>query len=339
MLKRVFVAVLIFLAPLMMAAQAPELIVQGASPDLYVLHTVAAKENWYSVGRLFNISPKEIAPANGKTLTTPLNIGEQLKVPLTAANFSQNNTKAGDEVFVPVYHVVQDKEWMFRISSAYNKVPVENLEKWNNLGKDGAKAGTKLIVGFLKVKKDQGVAGVTPPVVTQQPSQQTVATNPPTTTPAPQTQKPVTSTTQQTTSPNQPVTTPSKPVTTQQPAEAMPKATLPPATTPSTQTVVAGDSYFKSLYEPSGKSASGSAGIFKSMSGWQDKKFYALMNGVSTGTIIRITNPSNGKLVFAKVLGQLPDMQQSAGLAIRLSDAAAADLGATATKFSVQIAY
>jgi LysM repeat protein len=338
MLKRVLVAVLIFLAPLMSAAQAPELIVQGASPDLYVVHTVAAKENWYSVGRLFNISPKEIAPANGKTLTTPLNIGEQLKVPLTAANFSQNNTKAGDEVFVPVYHVVQDKEWMFRISSAYNKVPVENLEKWNNLGKDGAKAGTKLIVGFLKVKKDQGVAGVTPPVVTQQP----VATSQPATSPAPQTQKPVTSTAQQTVPGNQPVTTPaSKPVTTttQQPVETMPKATLPPATTPSTQTVVAGDSYFKGLYEPSGKSASGNAGVFKSMSGWQDKKFYALMNGVSTGTIIRITNPSTGRLVFAKVLGQLPDMQQSSGLAIRLSDAAAADLGATATKFSVQIAY
>ena len=338
MLKRVLVAVLIFLAPLMIAAQAPELIVQGASPDLYVVHTVAAKENWYSVGRLFNISPKEIAPANGKTLTTPLNIGEQLKVPLTAANFSQNNTKAGDEVFVPVYHVVQDKEWMFRISSAYNKVPVENLEKWNNLGKDGAKAGTKLIVGFLKVKKDQGVAGVTPPVVTQQP----VATTQPATTPAPQTQKPVTPTTQQTVPANQPVTTPaSKPVTTntQQPVETTPKATLPPATTASNQTVVAGDSYFKGLYEPSGKSSSGNAGVFKSMSGWQDKKFYALMNGVSTGTIIRITNPSNGKLVFAKVLGQLPDMQQSSGLAIRLSDAAAADLGATATKFSVQIAY
>ena len=338
MLKRVLVAVLIFLAPLMIAAQAPELIVQGASPDLYVLHTVAAKENWYSVGRLFNISPKEIAPANGKTLTTPLNIGEQLKVPLTAANFSQNNTKAGDEVFVPVYHVVQDKELMFRISSAYNKVPVENLEKWNNLGKDGAKAGTKLIVGFLKVKKDQGVAGVTPPVVNQQP----VVTSAPVTTPAPQTQKPVTATTQPTVPANQPVTTPaSKPVTTttQQPVETTPKATLPPATTPSTQTVVAGDSFFKGLYEPSGKSASGNAGVFKSMSGWQDKKFYALMNGVSTGTIIRVTNPSNGKLVFAKVLGQLPDMQQSSGLAIRLSDAAAADLGATATKFSVQIAY
>lgn len=327
MFKRVFICLLVFVAPRLVSAQTPELIVQGVSPDIYVLHTVAPKENWYSVGRLFNLSPKEIAPVNGKTLTTPLNIGEQLKVPLNATNFSQNNTKAGDEVFVPVYHVVQDKEWMFRISSNYNKVPVENLEKWNNLGKDGAKTGAKLIIGFLKVKKDQGIAGTSTVPMTQNQipnpqGQQTTVATPPATNPV--AKAPVT----------QPAVTPEQKV-----PETTPRATLPPANPVSTQTSVPGDSYFKSLYEPSGKSANGTAGVFKSMSGWQDKKFYALMNNVAVGTIVRVTNPSTGKFVFAKVLGQLPDMKESAGLTVRISDAAAAELGAASTKFSVQVAY
>src|ERR1044072_1080650 len=98
-------------------AQTGDLIIMGVSPDLYLLHTVAPKENWYSVGRLYNISPKEIAPFNGATLNNPLSIGQQVKVPLVASNFSQNGNKADDEINVPIFHVVQDKEGMFRIST------------------------------------------------------------------------------------------------------------------------------------------------------------------------------------------------------------------------------
>ena len=43
---------------------------------------------------------------------------------------------------------------MYRISMSYNKVPIERLEKWNGITNDEAKAGMKLIVGYLKVKKD-----------------------------------------------------------------------------------------------------------------------------------------------------------------------------------------
>jgi len=133
-------------------AQSDELTVQNESNKLFLIHTVTAKENWYSVGRLFNISPKEIAPFNGTEITRPLSIGEHLKIPLTTTNFSQNGQKAADETFVPVYHVIAEKEWLFHVSSTHNNVPVDNLEKWNHINKDQAKAGMRLIVGYLKVK-------------------------------------------------------------------------------------------------------------------------------------------------------------------------------------------
>ncbi len=137
------------------SGQNGNLIVEGTAPNLNLSHTVAPKENWYSIGRLYNISPKEIAPFNQLTLENPLSIGQQIKVPLTSSNFSQDGSKLEDQVFVPVYHVVQDKEWMYRISTNYNKVAIESLEKWNSINKDQVKAGMQLIIGYLKVNKDQ----------------------------------------------------------------------------------------------------------------------------------------------------------------------------------------
>ena len=152
---------------------------QGVSPNLYVTHTVQAKENWYSVGRIYNISPKQLAPYNHLSLDKALAIGQALKVPLTAENFSQDGHKEADEVFVPVHHTIQEKEWLYRVSVNYNKVPVESLEKWNNINKDQAKAGVVLIVGYLKVKTGQSALASkgetkiappvnTPPVITQE---------------------------------------------------------------------------------------------------------------------------------------------------------------------------
>lgn len=324
MYKRIFVALLFSCITFLLSAQSG-LMIQGTSTDLHLQHTVAPKENWYSVGRMYNISPKEIAPFNAMTLESPLNIGQQLKIPLTTTNFAQNESRADDETYVPIYHTVQEKEWMYRISTTYNKVPIENLEKWNNISKDQIKAGMQLIVGYLKVKKesalaDKGSAGVKPasPVVSRPEEQQTV--------PVAKQDKPeaaVVLREESTTPINKP----------QQ--EKAPTGTA--IVQPVNKSVEGG--YFRSLYEETGKASSGSAGIFKSTSGWQDGKYYALMNGVAIGTIIRVSNPSNNKTVYAKVLGQLPDMKESAGLTVRISDAAASDLGANVSKFAVDVRY
>ncbi len=246
-------------------------------------------------------------------MATPLEIGQAVRIPLNASNFSQNGNKENGETLLPVYHIVQPREWMYRISVNYNKVPIENLQKWNSVGKDGAKPGTKLIVGFLKVK-DAHVALATKPVA--QPEQKPVAAK---------------------------TDTPEKvntnaPVVKQKTEAAVVKAEPPAADTESKNVPKEGN-YFKSLYNDSGKSAAGIAGIFKSTSGWKDGKYYALANNVPVGTIIKITYPGTNKSVYAKVLGELPDMKESAGLALRISDAAAYELGTPESKISVNMNY
>jgi LysM repeat protein len=313
---KILVAILSVAISTSLSAQ--HLMVQGTSPKLHLVHTVAAKETWYGLGRLYNINPKELAAYNNLKMDAALSIGQSLKVPLQAANFSQNGAKAADEVLVPVYHTVQEKEWMFRISQNFNKVPVEKLEQWNNVSNNDLKPGMQIIVGHLKVKAGQsalasGAKNVQP---TAQPP--VAAANKPVNTPVKESQ-PEKKEVVDKAEPNKPAATESRPV--------------------SNRNIDYNGGYFRQQYGASGKAAAGTAGVFKSTSGWQDGKYYALMNNVPVGTIIKIDHPVTRKSVYAKVLGQLPEMKESTGLAIRLSDAAAAELGAGAFKFNVEVSY
>jgi hypothetical protein len=111
------------------------------------------------------------------------------------------------------------------------------------------------------------------------------------------------------------------------------------ASTAGTPAIHFNGGYFKNDFTDGGKSTTGPAGIFKSTSGWQDGKYYALMNNVPVGTIVKINVPSTGRSVYAKILGQLPDMKESGGLTVRISNAAASELGEGEGKFAVEVRY
>ncbi|HMF73368.1 MAG TPA: LysM peptidoglycan-binding domain-containing protein [Flavitalea sp.] len=335
------------------------LIIQGASPDLHLVHTVVAKENWYSIGRIYNLSPKELAPYNKTTLDKPLNIGQLIRIPLTATNFSQNGAKLPDESFIPLYYIVQEKEGMYRISVTHNKVSADNIKKWNSLGSEQLKNGMKLVVGYLKVKGDQSPfasggsnkinVGSTATAAVKEsakdPFQNSdnkqadvkkteTATVPPSTIPS------TTSTSTPANSTNPTSSTASKEVVKEEntpvpvSADAKPEV-INPAAAPASHK----GGFFKKQYSESGKTTTGNAGTFKSTSGWNDGKYYALMNNVPIGTIVKVSFSSTNKSIFAKVLGQLPEMKESTGLAVRLSDAAASELGVANSKFYVDVKY
>jgi LysM repeat protein len=295
------------------------LLVQSNEKGMYVTHTVSAKENFYSIGRLYAISPKDIAAFNGVDMANGLSVGQTLMIPLNASNFSQT-----DEKGTPVYYVVGEKEGLYRVSVKNNKVLMANLRKWNRLANDNISTGQKLIVGYLQA------TGV--------PSANTVANNP---VPAPAPANTQTAVTQSQTQskPAEQTTaeqTKSTPVTDRKSSAA--------STTP--QVAMGGAGYFKGQFEQqsrvasANKDQSATASIFKTSSGWQDGKYYALMDNVEPGTIIRITNPSNNKAVYAKVLGEMSGIRQNQGLEVRISNAAASALEiADMSKFTVRVNY
>lgn len=336
--------ILLFCLPLLSLAQNTPLAVQGVSPHLYIIHTVQAKENFYSIGRMYNISPREMAPFNNLQLEKGLILYQLIKVPLTTVNFLQDGNAAADEVLVPVHHSVQDKEGLYRITVNYNKLPIETLKRWNNIKGDAVPNGTNLIIGYLKVKtalsplatmaktkpadnsmKEQPVVKKEVPMVTKEKEPIAVVKKE---LPVPVKEK-------------EAVTVPVKKDATTVVKEVVP--VQQPAVITSTEKTFNGG-IFKTVYDKQEKknaviNETGGAAVFKSNSGWQDGKYYCLHNAASPGTIIKITSTVSGKTIYAKVLDVIPDIKQNNGLLIRISNAAAQELGVGDARFDCTLSY
>jgi len=312
-MKTFFLAtfIIIIISPVAVA-QMGDLMIKSSDKGLYVDHKVTAKENFYSVGRLYNAPPKEIASFNGLDMEKGLNLGQTIRIPLLETNFSQSVNEG-----TPVYYRVGKKEGLMIVSNSNNKVLLENLRRWNNLSSDKLNAGDKLIVGFI-------VSGQLPMITINGPEK---------------------------VKENKPVVEKKEAIVEQKQTElpenkmASPKANL--------NTVVmdgsnpeATSGYFKSFFQqqvktlPVSKDETVTSGIFKTTSGWQDYKYYMLIDSVQPGTIIKIVNPSNNRSIYAKVLGEMSGIRQNAGYDVRISNAAASALEVNETdKFIVNLNY
>ncbi len=348
-MKRIFI--ILFCLPLFAVAQDKPLIAEGSSSDLYLIHTVAAKENYYSIGRIYNISPKEYAPYNNLSMSQALALGQKIKIPLSKTNFLQSGTPDAGEVLVPVYHTVKDKEGLYKISAGANKLPVATLKKWNHLSGETVNNGTNLIIGYLRVKKDLS------PLASQAIDAPGLDNSAPTETAeaVAETHKPVT-----------PVTAPSKKIINKEVVADQPKqeeVQVKPAQKTKYEAPVtsdaatSGDNYtsannynfrggaFKPDYNKqiAGQSIAkenGAAAIFKSTSGWEDGKYYCLYNSAQAGSIVKVTNAANGRSIYAKVLDLIPDIKQNNGITIRISNSAAEQLGVSnEDKFDCMVEY
>lgn len=314
-------------------AQQNILIIQGSKPSYYLAHKVSLKENFYSIGRLYNISPKEIAPFNKIELLKGLSLGQTVLIPLTTNNFVQSpGSVPANEALVPVYHLVQENENTKKESIKYN-VPVENLKKWNNLRSDAITKGSKIIVGYLKVskelsafanksvKKAQPIESETKTTIVKK--DETIAV-----------------------SSANPIEKNIKPAVESSMDKLPGKESQPgPDTKLSTRSSInLQGGFFKDLYigQENNKSptiSTGTAGVFKSTSGWKDGKYYCFNNEARQGTIIKVTNTQSGKIIYAKVLDLMPEVKQNTGLILQLSNAAADELGVSESKFECSISY
>lgn len=340
MKKPLLLSVTLCVSFLISFAQERELLVKsGEKGSLFIEHTVLPKEGLYSIGRIYHINAHSIASYNKMDYNKGLNIDQVIHIPLTDTNFSQKSNKG-----VPVYYIVGSGDGLYKISNQHKKVPVKKLKEWNKLPGESVQEGAKLIIGYFEskelvaylkanpVKKDPVLVSEQTPATTE-----TVVTKTEPVTPkkAPA-EKPVTT---ETVKENKPEIKENKPE-----IKEVSKPTEPVfAKEENNRATVAGLGYFKPYYDQQAKMNKGAtvnSGIFKTASGWQDGKYYILMDGVASGTIIKLSNPVSNKTVYAKVLGEMNGIRQNQGLDIRISNAAASVLGITDTeKFILQVNY
>ncbi len=317
------IAVLFFSVTL--AAQ-EKLEVSGKLPDIYVQRTVAGNESLQTLGSRFGVPPGRLAAYNSLDPAAPLVKGSKIRIPLTKDNFVQVKT---DNV-LPVYHVVDKGDNLYRISINYNKVGAATLKEWNNLSSDIVKNGQYIIVGFIATKSTAAEKkDVKPKTDSASPS---FAGN----TPLAEKKKISKSAAKKD----------SAAAVSSGPAASV--AVTEPAKSESRQ--ITGyspkdgdEGFFAAGYATQNTNQlkqfrSGDAALFKTVSGWTDRKYYILMNDVAAGTIVRITAAGN-KNICAKVLGPLQEVKAGTTLLLRMSNAAAAALGITDAKFPVSVTY
>jgi LysM repeat protein len=328
-----FLISILFLSACVLA-QKGDLMAKSGDNGLYLEHKVAAKESFYALGRLYNVSPKALATYNKIDLAKGLQIDQKLKVPLTDSNFTQTENSGA-----PVYYKVGDKEGLVTVSKKNKGVKLAKLREWNNLTSDEVKEVKKLIVGFLTGSgfKSIAIAKKTSPTELPPPAEQKNIIE----------EKPVAAKVPE-------------PKIDQVNVEDKKGVAVPkiieetPATKPVEKTIIKtdnkpapqGEGHFKVDFEkqvrltPVSVNETVTSGIFKTTSGWQDFKYYLLIDKVAPGTIVKIINPSTNKAIYAKVLGEMSGIRQNTGLNIRMSNAASAALGVNEEdKFIVKISH
>ena len=316
-------------------AQQNKLEIKGTGSNLYLDHQVAPQESFYSIGRMYNVAPKDLASYNKVALEGGLSVGQDLKIPLDKSNFTQSEVKSVLDFLIPVYHQVASGETLYRLGITYNKVSMESLKKWNSLSSDAVNVGSSMVIGFLKVDKNQSsLASSQPPareVTKAVPVTEQKQNVPEVITPVKKEEKVEKAEVKETVVTEKPVITPT------------PQATVTPAASNSNKGSHNGG-FFKGIYDSQivdsrPANTNGTGGIFKSTSGWQDGKYYCFNNEAAPGSILKVTNNITGKIIYAKVLDAIPDIKQNSGLVVIVSNAAADELGAGEGRFETVVEY
>ncbi len=284
----------------------------------YITKTVAAGESLFSLGRSFSIAPKELAAFNKLDKNIGLQLGKAIKIPLTKANLFVTPCTVCKKVF----YTVPPKEGLYRIAASFNNMELPTLKKINKLTTDNVNIGQEILVGYLKDTEAQAIAIAPAKTAIQKP----VAVIPVAVKEA-----------------IKEVTPPKKEMV----KKAEPEATIvkepildASAKVVNTATPQILKSAFSSQFSSTAiHSVTGKSAIFKSTSGWNDDKFYVLMNNVAAGTIVKITTKATNKTLFAKVLGELPAMKQNEFLLLSISNAAATALGSSEEDMQVVVTY
>jgi hypothetical protein len=339
---------------------------------------VAAKEGLFPLSRMYNVHPRYIARYNNIDFNKGLAIGQPINIPLTDTNFKQNvfegvpvyyqsgkenlvavtaktkaevsylqqwnkisGTDAGGKKLIVGFLVTKELQGrVVRIEPA--RVIEENV---SNVNKQEAAEKKPPVT---EVKKDVAVQEEN---VSNVKKQEAAEKKPPVTEVkkdvAVQEENVSNVKKQEAAEKKLPVTEVKKDVAVQEENVSNVKKQEAAEKKPAVEEITDKSAgYFASHFKqqvktiPATREQTVTSSIFKTTSGWQDAKYYMLINGVEPGTIIKITNPTNSKAVFAKVLYSMDKIRENQGVDIRISDAAAAALSVAETdKFILKVNY
>jgi LysM repeat protein len=364
-MKQVLFFAIVLLSSKFSYTQSNLLYVEGSSNNEYLLHKVVAKENWYSIGRLYNVHPKELAGYNKNQANKGLMVSQEVKVPIVESNrYNIDTLLSAEYALIPIFYKVKKGDGLYAVATAHNTT-MQSIRQLNDLATDILQEGQTIQVGNIKViSSDSRLAQTKFDVPSKRQVYPTADENTNTTT------------AQATTTNSSKVIVSDEPKTTQKQvmieqvtdAELNPSVAVKPKvetvinptdkstnsisdsksntekTTPSVPTQLKlsnkqlEEGYFKKGYTPaSSMEKVMNCGIFNIVAGEKEHRYYALMDGVVPGTIVQVKSKETGKVVFVKVLGKVPSTYESNTMALCRS--AANTMGGDLDKLIVSVKY
>jgi len=278
-----------------------------AQETRYTTHTITKGETLSQLAQKYHTTVGDIMRLNNMNSKSQLKVGEKIKIPSSSATTKKTtqtqaplktNTSTPDSA-IAIHYVWKD-ETLYSISKKFG-VTVEQLKEWNNLPDENIHFGQQLAVRPEGVKL-LAIGNEKTTAVTTNPT-------------------------------NTPVTT----------SNVNPDSSNNILSQQSANQNASGDSsnsYFAKEFSSNNKSLKsvvGYANVFKTKSGWEDKKYYILMNGVQPGTVVKVSTPG-GNSIYAKVLWAL-DTTSSHHLNFSINDAAASALAENEQTFSLRVEY
>jgi LysM repeat protein len=299
---------------------------------VFVIHRVEEKETLYAISRRYGVSVGQILEYN-TTADAGLEVGQILKVPYVPR--SKPQPQQGN------LHKVAEKETLFSISRLYN-VSVDELKQWNSLQDNSLAVGQELVIK----KKDAAVAATVLPQVQSVQNVHTVA--------AKETLFSIARqygvTVQQIKEWNSLTTEELKvgqqllvaqPIYKEQAVVTM--VEKPPVETTAKEVSASLPDAGKPVIitEPvRNTSEVVESGLAELIDGTEaNRKYLALHRTAPVGTILKVRNEMNGREVFVRVIGKLPDTALTDKLIIRISKSAYDRLGAIDQRFRVEVTF
>jgi len=273
----------------------------------YTTHTITKGETLSQLAQKYHTSVGDIMRLNNMNSKSQLKIGEKIKIPSSSSTTqrttepkasSKTNTTSPDTTIA--IHYVWNDETLYSISKKFG-VTVEQLKEWNNLPDENIHFGQQLAVRPEGVKL----------LAIGNEKTNAVTTN-----------------------------TTSAPVATSNVNPDSSNNILQPDSSNKNASTDSSNSYFAKEFSSDNKNLKSVVGygtIFKSTNGWQDKKYYILMNGAQPGTIVKVSTP-DGNSIYAKVLWAL-DTTSRHHLNFSINDAAASALAVNEQTFSLRVEY
>ena len=237
--------------------------------------------------------------AQEKSVTTEKPVTEESKPAPADPVKKEDNSKKAQ----PVYHVVNRGETVSSISKKH-KISSSDLIAWNKIKNNNIRPGQKIIVGYKEPAAKTTTTAINSSTQPQTEMNPVKAPNPEI---APKEGN------------NEPVD------------KGEPMVESPPIKREVIKTTESGKEVNQIV-------ESGEAS-WVSDAELNPNKFYALHRTAPIGTIAKVTNKMNGKSVFVKVIGRLPNTGDNYNVIIKVSKASADKIGVIDEKFVAEIQY